>query len=326
MSAAPSTVLVTGAAGFIGFHTCARLLAAGHRVVGLDNFDPFYARALKDKNVRDLTSLAPDRFVMVERDLLNLAEQGVGVPGVSSVIHLAAKAGVRPSIAAPNAYLQANVTGTLNVLEYCRQENIKTLVFGSSSSVYGDDTPVPFREDAPANRPLSPYAASKRSAELFCANHAHLFGIRVCALRFFTVYGPRQRPDLAIHSFCKRMLAGGTIDLFGDGSTERDYTFVEDIVDGVMGGLAHVQQQRDGWMDIFNLGGSETTSLLRLVELLELNLGVKASRRFLPLQAGDVRRTFADTAKARAAFGFSPRVNMEQGIARFVTWFRTEAE
>lgn len=318
-------VLVTGAAGFIAFHAIEALLKSGHHVLGIDNFDAFYDRAIKEANLRDLREFAGKTgasFEFREGDICDLEPGFRKELEISGILHLAAKAGVRPSLLNPEAYLRANVQGTLRLLEFARHRGIKRFVFGSSSSVYGDSTPVPFSEEASVDQPVSPYAATKRSCELFCRNYSHLYGISVASLRFFTVYGPRQRPDLAIHKFTRLIANGDTITLYGDGSTERDYTFVTDIIRGVIGAFDWIDHSAPGSFEIFNLGGSRTTSLKRLVELIEAELGIQARIEWAPMQPGDVIRTYASVGKARAQLGYSPQIPIETGIARFVEWFR----
>lgn len=317
-------VLLTGAAGFIGSHLAERLLADGHRVVGVDNFDPFYDPAEKRDNLA--SALRHPGFRLVEEDCAELPslEAALGEEGFDVVIHLAAKAGVRPSIADPMAYGRANLIATQALLELARRRGVRRFVFGSSSSVYGNSEKVPFSEDDPVDRPISPYAATKRAGELQCHTYHHLHGLGVIALRFFTVYGPRQRPDLAIRKFSTLMLRGEEIPMFGDGTTERDYTWIDDIVDGV---VAAVERTREhpGEFEIINLGESRTTELRRLIELLADSLGVEPRVRRLPMQPGDVLRTFADVTKARELLGYRPSVPVEEGIPRFARWFLDHA-
>jgi len=319
-------VIVTGVAGFIGSHLVDRLLARGARVVGVDGFDDFYDPAVKRANLE--AALADARFTLVEADIrdpgLAAAVRAAGGEGADAVVHLAARAGVRPSIAEPALYADVNVSGTVAVLELARVLGISRFVFGSSSSVYGNNPRVPFSEDHPVDTPISPYAASKRAGELLCHTYAHLHGLSVAALRFFTVYGPRQRPDLAIHAFARRMAAGEPIPLFGDGSSQRDYTYVDDIVDGIEGALAFTTGTPG--FEIFNLGESRTVTLLQLVELLSGAMGVEPRIEWKPPQPGDVERTYADVSKARRLLGYEPRVPVEAGIPRFVEWFRAAIE
>ncbi len=322
-------VLVTGAAGFIGSHVVEALLTRGHRVVGLDNFDDFYPRKVKEHNLAGV--LAAPAFQLVEGDVRDAALLAGLLRAETVVVHLAARAGVRPSILHPELYASVNVLGTTTVLEAARLAGVRRLVFASSSSVYGDSAPVPFREDWPAVEPISPYAATKRAGELLCATYAQLYPLRIAALRFFTVYGPRLRPDLAIHAFTRRMAEGAPIPFYGDGSAERDYTWIDDIVGGVLGAVEWTAAGSGdrGALEIMNLGESRTTRLDRLVELIAAALAaeglpsrVRLERR--PAQPGDVRRTCADVAKAARLLGYAPVTRVEEGIPRFVRWFKGE--
>lgn len=320
-------ILVTGAAGFIAYHLIEELLRVGYSVVGIDNFDLFYDRAIKDRNLADLNSYSKEAkgtFQFIETDLTELSTEFLKEVKFDAVIHLAAKAGVQPSLKIPEDYFRVNTSGTLRLLEFCRARGIKNILFGSSSSVYGNDTPGPFSEKASADRPISPYAASKRSAELYCHTYASLYGLKIAVLRFFTVYGPRQRPDLAIHKFTKLISSGQPVVLYGDGSTERDYTYVTDIVSGIVGALNWVESSPDasvGVFEIFNLGGSETTSLKKLVELIEQSMNTTARIQWSEMQPGDVNRTFADLTKSKQYLGYSPQTPIQKGIPRFVEWF-----
>lgn len=311
-------VLVTGAAGFIGSHVSRALLEAGGAVVGLDSFDPFYDRAVKEEGLASLQAHPEFRFV--EGDIRDGATLDRLLPGTEVVIHLAARAGVRPSLEAPALYASLNVEGTASVLEACRRAGIRRVVFGSSSSVYGARTPVPFREDVPAVQPISPYAATKRAGELYCEVYAHIYGLRIAALRFFTVYGPRQRPDLAIHKFTRLMVSGAAIPQYGDGSAERDHTHVDDIVQGVLGAVRWTDAEAPG-CEIFNLGESRTIRLDALIALIADALGVTPRIERRPPQPGDVPRTCADITKARGDLGYDPQVPIEQGIPDFVRWY-----
>ncbi len=318
---ARDTVLVTGAAGFIGSHCCAALLQAGYGVVGLDNFDPFYPREIKEAGLRTLSAM--EGFEFHEGDIRDQDLTQHLVAHASVVLHLAARAGVRPSIQDPAAYVSVNVEGTVRLLEACHQAGTRRFVFGSSSSVYGDSTSAPFGEDAPAVDPISPYAATKRAGELLCHTFVHLHGLRIAALRFFTVYGPRQRPDLAIHKFTRLLARGECIEQFGDGSSERDYTHVDDIVRGVVGAIEWTNTDTSGF-EVFNLGESQTVSLSRLIELVSQALEVEPKIKQLSHQPGDVRRTYADIGKARQVLGYGPGVDIEAGIADFVAWYKEE--
>lgn len=312
-----STILVTGAAGFIGSHVVERLLDRGEQVVGLDSFDPFYPRPVKESNLR--TARGHPAFRLVEADIQEpdvlrrvLAEHRPG-----GVIHLAAKAGVRPSIQNPDAYVETNVRGTMNLLAACAEFTPKHLVFASSSSVYGDAAKVPFSEDDRTDEPASPYAATKKAGELLCFTYHRLLRMPVTCLRFFTVFGPRQRPDLAIHRFVRLIESGEPVPFFGDGTTSRDYTFVEDTVDGILAAL-----DRPTGYQIYNLGRSDPVSLRDMLATIERALGKKAQINRMPEQPGDVRVTYADVSKAHACLGYSPKVSFEEGIRRFVAWYR----
>lgn len=321
-SAATQCILVTGGAGFIGSHLVERLLAQGHRVVALDNFDPFYSPDEKRRNLA--AALENPAFRLVEADCAEprQVEDGLAGERIDAIVHLAAKAGVRPSLRDPVGYTRANVVATQVLLEFARQRGIQRFVFGSSSSVYGNRTDIPFSEDDPADRPVSPYAATKRAGEVICHTYAHLYDMRIIALRFFTVYGPRQRPDLAIRKFATLMMNGQPVPMFGDGSAERDYTWVDDILDGVVAAIERTGRVAPEF-EIVNLGESRTTSVRRLIELLADALGVEPRIDPQPAQPGDVLRTCADVSKAARLLGYSPRVPVETGIPRFVEWLRT---
>lgn len=316
-------VLVTGGAGFIGSHVCERLTARGDQVVIVDSFDKFYSPAVKRRNVEQL--LRDGGAQLIEADISNLETiAGSLSTPVDAIIHLAARAGVRPSLEKPLEYARTNVEGTLAVLELARRLGIRPFVFGSSSSVYGDATPLPFQESEPASDPISPYAATKRAGELLCRSHAHLFGLSIICVRLFTVYGPRQRPDLAIHKFARLMSDGRPIPFYGDGSTERDYTFVADIVDGIVRALDWALAAEPHAFEIVNLGESQTTSLSHLVDMISAELGVEAKLDRQPQQPGDVQRTYASVDKARTLLGYDPRTSMEDGIRQFVDWFKAQ--
>jgi UDP-glucuronate 4-epimerase len=318
-------VLVTGGAGFIGSHLCEHLLRDGAEVVALDNFNDFYDPAVKRRNLAE-ASREPG-FQLVEADIQDLEGMDASLRAAGAapdvIVHLAASAGVRPSIEAPLDYSRNNLHGTTAVLELARRHGVKRFVFGSSSSVYGDSPAVPFSETDPVAEPISPYAATKRAGELLCHTYRHLFGISVVCLRFFTVYGPRQRPDLAIHKFARLMAGGKPIPVFGDGSTRRDYTYIDDIVGGIEGAIRFTGEHPAAF-EIVNLGESDTVSLSRLIELLGESLGVTPQIDRMPLQPGDVQQTFADISRGRALLGYSPVTRVEVGIPRFVEWFRTQ--
>jgi UDP-glucuronate 4-epimerase len=309
--------LVTGGAGFIGSHVCERLLHDGHAVWAFDDLNNFYDPQLKRRNLRDIQSLAkPFEFVHGDLTDASALDELFGGVQFDQVIHLAARAGVRPSLTDPALYQRVNVEGTVNVLEAARKNRVKKIILGSSSSVYGVNSKVPFSESDPIFSAISPYAASKLAGEALGHVYHHVYGLDVAVLRLFTVYGPRQRPDLAIRKFATLIQAGKPIPVFGDGSMARDYTYVTDTVDGI---IAATQKQFG--FEIFNLGESQTVTLARLVELLEAALGKKAVIDRQPLQAGDVPVTFADIAKARARLGYNPQVKIEAGIRLFIDWF-----
>jgi UDP-glucuronate 4-epimerase len=312
-------VLVTGAAGFIGSHLVEALSRRGDEVIGIDNFDPFYPRAMKERNLAEMGRLPG--FTFHELDLLDAAALRSHLTPDTVLVHLAAKAGVRPSLADPVGYARVNVTGTAAIAEAARAAGVSRILFGSSSSVYGDSTPVPFREDAAATEPVSPYAATKRAAELFLRSVSPIYGFRVASLRFFTVYGPRQRPDLAIHAFTRKMTEGKTLTLFGDGTQARDYTYCDDIVAGVVAALEWTGQAPVGVED-FNLGGNRSIPTGAMVEEISRALGIEPKIEWAPMQPGDVQRTAADLTKSGTMLGYAPRTPFPEGIRRFVAWFR----
>ena len=314
-----SRVLVTGAAGFIGSHLVEALVAQGDEVIGIDNFDPFYPRAVKERNLAEIGR--PPNFFFQELDLLDMAAMRSLLTPETVIVHLAAKAGVRPSLADPVGYARANVTGTAALVEAARQAGVSRFVFGSSSSVYGDSTPVPFREDAAAIVPVSPYAATKRAGELFLTSVAPLYGFRTASLRFFTVYGPRQRPDLAIHAFTRKMVEGRTLTLYGDGTQARDYTYCDDIIMGVLSAVAWTATAPVG-VDTFNLGGNRSVPTEAMVAEIAAALGVRPKIEWAPMQPGDVQQTAADLTKSSAVLGYHPKTAFADGIRCFVQWFR----
>jgi UDP-glucuronate 4-epimerase len=312
-------LLVTGAAGFIGSHLVEALAAQGDEVIGVDNFDPFYPRAMKERNLAEIGPVP--KFSFREQDMLDVAALRERLTPDTVIVHLAAKAGVRPSLADPVGYTRANVTGTAAVLDAARQVGVSRIVFGSSSSVYGDTTPVPFREDSVAVEPISPYAATKRAAELLLSSVAPSYGFRVASLRFFTVYGPRQRPDLAIHAFTRKMVEGRTLTLFGDGTQARDYTYCDDIVAGVLAAIAWTAQAPIG-VETFNLGGNRAIATEAMVAEIASALGIQPKVEWAPMQPGDVQRTAADLTKSSAVLGYMPKTPFPEGIRRFVQWYR----
>ena len=315
-----SSILVTGGAGFIGSHLVEALLASGHQVGVIDDFNDFYDPALKWANINAFC----DRIDLHELDLRDAkrVKEAVGHGRYDTIIHLAARAGVRPSLLDPQLYVDTNITGTLNLLEGARYGKVGQFIFASSSSVYGMAPTMPFREDMPLLQTISPYAATKLAGEQFCANYAHLYGIRTVCLRFFNAYGPRLRPDLAIHQFTSRIHRGQEIDVFGDGSMRRDFTYIDDTIQGVLAALDYAEPVIDRPIfDIFNLGESATTSVTELIELIEQALDKKAEINYLPERPGDVPRTYADITKAQLLLGYSPSTPISQGIPRFVDWY-----
>ena len=309
--------LVTGGAGFIGSHVCERLLGQGHSVCAFDDLNDFYSPTIKKQNLSALEQ-SGSRFTFVHGDLSNPQEVSgcFQAHRFDQVIHLAARAGVRPSLEQPALYQRVNVEGTVNVLEAARKQGVKKVTIASSSSVYGVNSKVPFSEGDPIFSAISPYAASKLACEALGHVYHHIYGMDIVMLRFFTVYGPRQRPDLAIHKFAQLIQAGRSIPVFGDGSSARDYTYVNDTVDGIL-----AVTQREFGYEVFNLGESQTVTLSHLIELLELALGRKAIIDRQPNQPGDVPITYANIEKARTQLGYNPQVKIEAGIPKFIEWF-----
>ncbi len=315
------TILITGCAGFIGSHVLDRLLGMGENVIGVDNFDLFYDPAIKMRNIQH--NMDSENFILYRADIRDKKqmEKVFKENNVETIIHLAARAGVRPSIDDPVLYEDVNIKGTINLLELSKVHRIGNFIFGSSSSVYGINEKIPFSEDDPVDKAISPYAASKRACEIFCNTYHHLYGIPMACLRFFTVYGPRQRPEMAIHKFTRMIDQGKEIEMYGDGKSRRDYTYIGDIVDGITAAL-----YRKSGYEIINLGNSDVVALRDLVYLIEGNLGKKARIKQLPDQPGDVPVTYADISKARKLLGFIPRVSIEEGIERFVEWYKEKQE
>ncbi|MCC6669825.1 MAG: GDP-mannose 4,6-dehydratase [Planctomycetes bacterium] len=313
-------VLVTGGAGFLGAHVAEQLLRRGDRVRTLDNLDPFYDVRIKRRNLERLRAAGGAHHEFVYGDLRDARTCARVVDGVDGVVHLAALAGVRPSIQDPGRYMDVNVTGSQVLLSaLAGQRRQVPVVFASSSSVYGGNTKVPFAESDPVDRPVSPYAASKKAGEVLCHTFHHLTGTPVTCLRFFTVYGPGQRPEMAIHQFTRRLVSGEALPFFGDGSTRRDYTYVDDVVAGVLAALDRAAGYR-----IYNLGGAETTSLADMVRILAEALDRPARLERLPEQPGDVRITYADTTLAQRDLGWRAKVPIREGVQRFVAWYLAE--
>jgi UDP-glucuronate 4-epimerase len=314
----PTRILVTGGAGFIGSHLCEALLEQGREVQVLDNFNDFYDPAIKRRNIE--TALTHSDYSIKEGDIRDqeLVGEVMATFRPQAVIHLAAMAGVRPSIEMPHLYNDVNIAGTTVLLEAVREHPVDNFVFGSSSSVYGSHDKVPFSEEDVLSRPISPYAATKLAGEQLCFTYHHLYGIPVSCLRFFTVYGPRQRPEMAIHLFARKIMNGELITLYGDGSSRRDYTYIDDIIDGVVRSL-----DRPQGFEIFNLGESRTVGLSEMVSILEDAIGREANITFEPDQPGDVPLTYADVTKAVRVLGYEPSVPIEEGIRLFVKWLET---
>ncbi len=326
---------VTGGAGFIGSHLCEALLRSGRRVIALDNFDPFYDPILKERNIDAVESLLhtegmdKSSFELVRGDIRDqplletLFAKLQRHSGNVTIIHLAAKAGVRPSIADAPLYSDVNIIGTQNIFEAAKKYGFQKIIYASSSSVYGENTKVPFSETDPVDAPISPYAMTKRSCELLAYTYHHLYDMDMIGLRFFTVYGPRQRPDLAINKFTRMIDRGEAIPFYGDGSTRRDYTYIDDIIDGVMRAVAFIEKESHIY-EIINLGESQTTTLRELVAYIEEALEKKAIIDPLPLQPGDVPQTYADISKAKAMIGYAPTTLVKEGIAQFVSWYKKQ--
>lgn len=311
------TILVTGCAGFIGSHVCTLLLSKGHKVIGIDNFDPFYPRPVKERNLDAFRS--HPQFSFYEIDITEGLEEVKG-KNIKAVIHLAAKAGVRPSIEDPAGYIKANITGTQKVHEFMLERSISKLVFASSSSVYGNNEKKPFSEEDNVDNPISPYAFTKKAGELMNYTFHHLYNIDVINLRFFTVYGPGQRPDLAIHKFIKNIANDKPVVLFGDGGTARDYTYIDDTVSGIFNALQYCLNNT-GLYTTVNLGNNRPVKLKDLVDTIYAVMGKEKNLVYDAMQPGDVEITFADIRKAESLFGYKPATNLETGVGKFIDWF-----
>ena len=340
------TYLVTGGAGFIGSHLVEKLLKNGNKVINVDNFNEFYNYNIKVKNVLDSTGkiqknddgeikvnelqdlkklVDSENYILEIVDITNMEilEEIFQRNEIDTVIHLAAMAGVRPSIEKPLLYEKVNIRGTMNILELINKYNIKKFICASSSSVYGNNEKVPFSEKDNVDRAISPYAATKKSCEIIGHSYHHLYDIDTIMLRFFTVYGPRQRPDLAIHKFTKAIIEEKEIPFYGDGTTQRDYTYIDDIIDGVLKSIIYLEKNKNIY-EIINLGESETINLRKMVKTLENEIGKKAVLKKLSMQPGDVNRTFADISKAKELIGYDPKTKFEEGIKKFVNWYRNK--
>lgn len=309
-------ILVTGGAGFIGSHLVDHLLIEGHQVICLDNFDDFYEPELKRRNISKAMKNLKFRLVIGDLREHEKLRDIFAAERIEQVVHLAARAGVRPSIKDPLLYAEVNIRGTLNLLEICRQFGVKKFIFASSSSVYGNNPKTPFAEDDRVDNPISPYAATKKAGELICYTYHHLYDFDIACLRYFTVYGPRQRPEMVIHYFSRLIYEEKKIPIFGDGNSRRDYTYIDDAIQATMAAL-----KREHGYEIYNIGESRTISLLELVKYLEERLGKKATLEFWPPQPGDVAITFADISKAQKMLNYYPQTKIEEGLDRFVAWF-----
>lgn len=325
------TIVVTGGAGFIGSSLVDKLLEEGHKVIIIDNFNDFYNPQIKEENLKEIhknmkkNNVSKEKFSLFKADIRDkkAIDNIFSSNKIDIVVHLAAMAGVRPSISNPELYYDVNINGTLNLLEHCKIHDIKKFIFASSSSVYGENKKVPFSENDNVDNPISPYASTKKSGELLCYTYHHLYNINIACLRFFTVYGPRQRPDLAIHKFTKLIMNGESIPFFGNGSTQRDYTYIDDIVDGIIKSIKWIDVEEKRY-DIFNLGESQTISLNEMVETIEAVTGKMAIKNILPMQPGDVTRTNADISKSNRILGYRPNTKFKEGIIKFVNWLRID--
>lgn len=315
------SVLVTGCAGFIGSTLSEKLLATGFSVIGIDNFDPFYPRPVKENNLK--TCLSNPSFKFYEGDISNALVLNSIKETVHAVVHIAAKAGVRPSIYNPHTYIQANIVGTQNILDWMNKRELKKIIFASSSSVYGNDTLVPFSESANVDHPISPYAFTKKACELLNHTYHYLYNFDIINLRFFTVYGERQRPDLAIHKFVDAISKKQPVTMYGAGDTSRDYTYVQDTVVGITGALNYVSENKNVF-EIVNLGNSKPISLKELVETIYELMGEEPNILYEIKQPGDVDVTFADISKARRLFGYNPETSIRDGLQNFIAWYKTQ--
>ncbi len=310
-------ILITGGAGFIGSHLSEKIIGLGHKVICVDNFNDYYDPAIKENNISGI--IDNDNYRLYRADILDkeAVREIFSTSGIDLVIHLAARAGVRPSLSNAALYEKVNVEGTINLLENCREHGIDKFIFASSSSVYGGNKKIPFSETDRVDSPVSPYAATKKSGELICYTYHHLYNISVFAFRFFTVYGPRQRPEMAIHKFCRKILEDIPIEVYGDGTSSRDYTYIDDIINGIINSLEII----NGY-EVINLGNSKPVGLLKLIGLIEETIGKKALIKFEAMQPGDVFTTYADIQKAGELIGYSPETPIDKGISHFIEWYK----
>lgn len=310
-------IVVTGGAGFIGSHLCEKLISLGLKIICIDNFDDFYSPGIKEDNI--LKIINNNNFKLYRSDITSLTqmEKIFSENSIDTVIHLAARAGVRPSIQNPILYERVNVLGTMNLLECCKRYNISKFIFASSSSVYGGNKKIPFSEKDNVDHPVSPYAATKKAGELICYTYHNLYKISIFCFRLFTVYGPRQRPEMAIHKFTRQILKGEDIEIYGDGSSSRDYTYIDDVISGILSSLEQI-----GGFEIINLGNSNTVKLIDLIRLIEITTGEKGNLKFTKSQPGDVFITCADIRKARKMLKYLPKTNIKEGLVKFVNWYK----
>ena len=310
-------IAVTGGAGFIGSHLCEKLISLGSKIICIDSFDDFYNPAIKEDNISEVTG--SNHFKLYRSDITNPTqmEKIFSENSIDMVIHLAARAGVRPSIEKPLLYERVNILGTINLLECCKKYNISKFIFASSSSVYGGNKKIPFSEKDNVDHPISPYAATKKAGELICYTYYDLYKISIYCFRFFTVYGPRQRPEMAIHKFTRLILGGEEIEIYGDGSSSRDYTYIDDVISGITKSLNTVKG-----FEVINLGNSNTVKLIDLIRLIEITTGKKGNLKFTKSQPGDVFATYADIRKARKMLKYLPETNIEEGLIKFVKWYK----